>query len=198
MSELSELSELSEWSELSELTEWSEWSELTELTEWSEWSYLSDMSVLSDLTILSDLTYKNRCMAKKQFFSDIIPEDGFLGNYPRLKGEKEGERKIKTSGDDVRQDDKQPVDSEASQPLSTRRGRPKGSGSSKVKTVKEGVANIHISVSPSTRAKMRLYASFAGYSKGRSVSNDQIISLAMDLLLEKECPELLKNFNKID
>lgn len=130
-------------------------------------------------------------MGKKQFFNDFISDDEPLGNYPRLKGEGGGVKKNDPPVSDPHESSNvsESVPEESPAP---RRGRPKGSRSKKEKD-SDNNKRIRAYISHDTYGKIRLYAGYSGLD-GVSLTADQIISKALDVLLNQECPELAKKF----
>lgn len=137
-------------------------------------------------------------MAKKHFFNDLIPEGDFDFEHPGL-GEKEGEPKNdgRASGapagvlPESLSDDGTSVVGGAGV-NGVRKGRRKSAGRGASGTSGEGKA--HLRISQRTHAKIKMYITFASLADGRNVIADEVVGRALDLLIERDCPNLLKNF----
>lgn len=135
-------------------------------------------------------------MAKKHYFEDIIPEEDILKRYPSLKDEKgkkeESKDSDKENGQTIETSESVPVENVKK----TKRGRPRKEAKHFNDSDGEDKRTAHIYISPETRHKLRFYASFASLREGRSLTLNEVVSRAIDCLIEAEFPEQKKNLNK--
>lgn len=134
-------------------------------------------------------------MAKKNYFEDIIPEDDILKRYPSLKDEV---KKEETTQESVLQKESSVGSDEisSSKPVkTTKRGRPRKENPL-FKENAPGQRLAHIHISQETRVKLRLYASCVSIRDGHSLTLNDVISRAIDHLIEIEFPDMKKGLNR--
>lgn len=126
-------------------------------------------------------------MAKKNYFEDLISEEDLLSGYKHLPGEvkKKGQKT-----DFVSQNEGDP-DKGSAPASSTATGKKKGRP--KKTTVGENNKTFHIEVSLMTKTKLSMCRSCVSMSQGVKCSNDKMISMALDLFMERECPDLFRS-----